>query len=154
MSGNRRSSIVSLVVRLQKVGAIRTSDGTGRHTTSTRQLIELPGGTLLIDTPGMRELQPWADESVVDRVFEDVAQLADGCRFADCSHRQEPGCAVVAAIAAGTFDVARLDHYRHLMREAAFEERKRDKAAAAQEKRRWKRITQAQRARYRDRERE
>ena len=155
-SGVGKSTIVNRLFGrdVQSVGPIRKSDGTGRHTTSTRQLIELPGGALLIDTPGMRELQPWADESAVDTVFDDVTQIALGCRFADCSHTQEPGCAVMEAVAAGRLDAARLDHYRHLVREVAFEERKRDKAAAAQEKRRWKRITQVQRARYRERDRD
>ena len=155
-SGVGKSTIVNRLLGrdLQRVGPVRTSDGTGRHTTSTRQLIELPGGALLIDTPGMRELQPWADESAVDTVFDDIARIARGCRFADCSHTQEPGCAVTEAVAANRLDAARLDHYRHLAREVAFEERKRNKAAAAQEKRRWKSITQAQRARYRERDRE
>jgi ribosome biogenesis GTPase len=139
---------------LQRIASIRASDGTGRHTTTSRQLFALPGGALLIDTPGMRELQPWTDEAAVDRVFDDVSQLARSCRFGDCSHTQEPGCAVIEAVAAGRLDAARLDHYRHLLRETAFEERKRDKAAAAQQKRCWKLITQQARAKYRDRERE
>jgi ribosome biogenesis GTPase len=117
-------------------------------------LFALEGGALLIDTPGMRELQPWADESAVEGVFEDVSLLAQGCRFADCSHTQEPGCAVLAAIAGGTLEAARLEHYQHLRREAAFEERKRDKAAAAEQKRRWKIITQQARTKYRERERD
>ena len=155
-SGVGKSTIVNRLLGrdVQKVSPIRESDGTGRHTTTSRQLIELPGGALLIDTPGMRELQPWADESAVDAVFDDIAQMALRCRFADCSHSHEPGCAVAEALAAGRLDAARLEHYRHLAREAAFEERKRDKAAAAEQKRRWKQITQAQRARYRERERE
>jgi ribosome biogenesis GTPase len=155
-SGVGKSTIVNRLLGrdLQKVKSIRESDGTGRHTTTSRQLIALPGGALLIDTPGMRELQPWADESAVDRVFDDISQIAGGCRFADCSHNQEPGCAVREAIAGGRLDAARLDHYRHLLRELAFEERKRDKGAAAQEKRRWKQLTQMARARYRERERE
>ena len=154
-SGVGKSTIVNRLLgrELQKVAPIRTSDGTGRHTTTTRQLIELPGGALLIDTPGMRELQPWADESAVVHVFDDIVQLGRGCRFSDCSHKEEPGCVVEEAIADGRLDPARLDHYRHLLREAEFEERKRDKAAAAREKNRWKRITQDQRARYRERER-
>jgi ribosome biogenesis GTPase len=155
-SGVGKSTIVNRLLGrdVQKVASIRESDGTGRHTTTSRQLIALPGGALLIDTPGMRELQPWADESAVDRAFDDISQIARGCRFSDCSHAQEPACAVREAIAAGTLDAGRLDHYRHLLREAAFEERKRDKAAAAEQKRRWKRITQEARARYRERERE
>ena len=112
----------------------------------------MPGGALLIDTPGMRELQPWADESAVDRTFEDVAELARACRFADCAHANEPGCAVLEAVAAGTLDQERLEHYRRLLREAAFEERKRDKGAAAEHKRQWKQIHQAQKEMYRRRE--
>ena len=80
---------------MQAVAPIRESDGTGRHTTTSRQLIGLPGGALLIDTPGMRELQPWADESAIDGVFADIAEIAQSCRFGDCSHSHEPGCAVV-----------------------------------------------------------
>ena len=155
-SGVGKSTIVNRLLGRdrQRVGPVRENDGTGRHTTTTRQLIELPGGALLIDTPGLRELQLWADESAVDRVFDDVAQIARRCRFADCTHTQEPECAVKKAVSDGELDVARLDHYRHLLREAAFEERKRNKGAAAEEKRRWKRISQAHRARYRDRDRE
>ena len=113
--------------------------------------MELPGGALLIDTPGMRELQPWADESAVDGAFGDIAELALACRFPDCAHAEEPGCAVLGAVAAGTLDPSRLEHYGRLVREAAFEARKRDPAAAAEEKRRWKRIHQAQKILYRDR---
>jgi ribosome biogenesis GTPase len=155
-SGVGKSTIVNRLLgqETQKVASIRAGDGTGRHTTTARQLFALPGGALLIDTPGMRELQPWADESSVERVFEDVFRLAQGCRFADCSHRQEPGCAVVEAISDGTLDAARLDHYHHLLKEAAFEERKRDKALAAEQKRRWKQVTQQARAKYRERERD
>jgi ribosome biogenesis GTPase len=127
--------------------------GKGRHTTTSRQLIELPGGALLIDTPGMRELQPWADEAAVDSAFDDIAQLAASCRFADCAHESEPGCTVLAAVEEGRLSPDRLENYRRLIRESAFEERKRDKAAAANVKRRWKQIHRAARAMYRDRDR-
>ena len=155
-SGVGKSTIVNRLLGhdMQAVAPIRESDGTGRHTTTSRQLIKLPNGALLIDTPGMRELQPWADESAVDGVFADIAEIAHSCRFSDCSHSHEPGCAVVEAIASGGLDGGRLDHYRRLAREAAFEERKRDKAAAAEQKRRWKRMTMAHRARDRERDRE
>ena len=124
----------------------------GRHTTTARQLIELPCGALLIDTPGMRELQPWADESAVSGAFEDIAALAGRCQFGDCAHAQEPGCAVREAVGSGVLDESRLESFRKLLREAAFELRKRDKSAAAEEKRRWKQIHQAQRARYKERD--
>ena len=145
-SGVGKSTIVNRLLgrEMQRVAPVRESDGTGRHATASRQLIVLPSGALLIDTPGMRELQPWADESAVEGAFADITETARHCRFGDCSHSHEPGCAVIAAIAVGMLDAARLDHYHHLAREAAFEERKRDKAAAAQQKRRgsaWRRLT-------------
>ena len=93
------------------------SDGRGRHTTSHRELVPLPSGAMLIDTPGMRELQLWAGEESLDGAFSDVADLADSCRFSDCAHGKEPGCAVRAALAAGTLDPARWDSYRKLQRE-------------------------------------
>jgi ribosome biogenesis GTPase / thiamine phosphate phosphatase len=153
-SGVGKSTVVN---RLLGHDALRVSDidadGKGRHTTTSRQLVELTGGALLIDTPGMRELQPWADDAAIDAVFDDIARLAGDCRFADCAHAVEPGCAVRAAIETGGLDADRFENYRRLLREAAFEERKRDKAAAADAKRKWKQIHQAQRARYRERDR-
>ena len=136
-----------------RVGAISQTDGKGQHTTTARQLLELPGGALLIDTPGMRELKPWVDGTAVDASFSDIAALAAACRFADCAHQGEPGCEVLAAVENGRLDADRLENYRRLGREAAFEERKRDKAAAAETKRRWKQIHQAQRAMYKERDR-
>jgi ribosome biogenesis GTPase len=107
-SGVGKSTIVNRLVGddVQKVAAIRDYDGTGRHTTTTRQLIVLPNGVLLVDTPGMRELQPWIDSSV-DSAFEDIAALAEGCRFTDCTHISEPGCAVRSAVEAGTIPAER-----------------------------------------------
>jgi ribosome biogenesis GTPase len=154
-SGVGKSTIVNgLLGRdAQRVAAARDDDDKGRHTTTARQLIELPSGALLIDTPGMRELQPWTDPSAVDGTFEDIAALAERCQFRDCAHALEPGCALREAIATGSLDEARLDSYRKLLLEAAFEERKRDKAVAAQHKRKWKQIHIAQRAQYKARER-
>lgn len=154
-SGVGKSTLVNRLLGRdrQKVGGVRESDGKGRHTTTARQLVELPGGALLIDTPGIRELQPWVDEAAVEGTFEDIKELAEGCRFSDCTHTEEPGCAVLDAVAALSLDAGRLEHYRRLVREAAFEERKRNKAAAAEEKRRWKQIHRAQRARYLERDR-
>ncbi len=154
-SGVGKSTLINRLLghEVQKVSAISEVDRKGRHTTTSRHLIELENGAMLIDTPGMRELQPWTDESGVGGAFEDVLRLAQSCRFTDCSHTAEPGCAVAEAVAAGTLEVARLDHYRHLLREAAFEERKRDKAAAAEQERKWRRIHQQAKALYKDRER-
>jgi ribosome biogenesis GTPase len=154
-SGVGKSTLVNRLLGrdLLKTAETRDADGRGRHTTTSRNLVELPGGALLIDTPGMRELQPWADETSVAETFEDIAELAGHCRFTNCAHATEPGCAVLAAIAQGTLDASRLEHYRHLGREIAFEERKRDKAAEAEQKRRWKKIHQAAKTLYRDRDR-
>jgi ribosome biogenesis GTPase len=154
-SGVGKSTLINRLVgqAVQRVGEIRDVDGKGRHTTTSRQLVELPGGALLIDTPGMREIQPWTDEAGIDQVFDDVRALASECRFADCTHAGEPGCAVQDAVAGGRLDEDRLEHYRRLMRELAYEERKRDPLAAAAEKQRWKKIHQAQKALYRERDR-
>jgi ribosome biogenesis GTPase len=154
-SGVGKSTIVNRLVghELLKTAEISAVDGRGRHTTTARHLVELPGGALLIDTPGMRELQPWVDEAAVTETFEDIAALRLECRFTDCAHDTEPGCAVRAAVERGELSAERLDHFRHLGREIAFEERKRDKSAAAEEKRRWKKIHQANKVMYRDRDR-
>ena len=154
-SGVGKSTLVNRLMGrdVLRTGEIRKADGRGRHTTTSRQLVELPGGALLIDTPGMRELQPWVDEAAVADTFDDIAAIAAGCRFTDCGHDTEPGCAVLAAVERGALDPGRLEHFRHLGREMAFEERKRDKSAAAAEKRRWKQMRQAAKKLYRDRDR-
>jgi ribosome biogenesis GTPase len=153
-SGVGKSSIVNRLVGhdAQRVTAVSDADGRGRHTTTARHLIALPGGALLIDTPGMRELQPWSADAGLGTAFDDIATLAAQCRFSDCSHVSEPGCVVAAAVGSGTLTVERLEHYRKLLAEAAFESRKHDKAAAAETKRRWKQISNAQKRMYRDRD--
>jgi ribosome biogenesis GTPase / thiamine phosphate phosphatase len=155
MSGVGKSTIVNglLGVDAQRIAALG-AEGKGRHTTTARQLFEIANGALLIDTPGMRELQPWTDESGIGAAFEDIAGIAAGCRFADCTHEEEPGCAVREALAAGRLDRDRLENYRRLVREAAYDERKHDKAAAAEHKRYWKQLHKAAKALYRERERE
>ena len=106
--------------------AARPSDDRGRHTTSGRQLIELPGGGVLIDTPGLRELGLVDDIGGVETSFADVAAFAESCRFRDCVHESEPGCAVIAAVASGGLPAERLASYRKLLKEVAAAERKRD----------------------------
>jgi ribosome biogenesis GTPase len=91
-------------------------DGRGRHTTTHRELVHLPGGALLLDTPGMRELQLWATESALEETFSDVAELARDCRFSDCAHGQEPGCAVRAALGNGSLPKIRWESYSKLQR--------------------------------------
>jgi len=153
MSGVGKSTLINRLLGGDRlaVGAVRESDGRGRHTTTSRQLVELPGGALLIDTPGMRELQLWSDESSVEQAFDDIAELAGGCRFEDCAHGSEPGCAVMEAVANGQLDEDRLANYQRLLREAAFEARKHDKAGEAEVKRRWKQMHKAAKAFYKQR---
>ena len=155
-SGVGKSTLVNRLVGAEtmRTGSVSGTDGKGVHTTTARQLVELPGGALLIDTPGMRELQPWGDGSAVAAAFDDIAALAAGCRFADCAHGTEPGCAVREAVEAGRLEPDRLRNFQHLEREAAYEARKHDKAAAAEHKRRWKQIHRAARTMYRYRQRD
>lgn len=121
-----------------KVQPVRESDQKGRHTTSGRQMIRLPSGALVIDTPGLRELQLWQGAEGVGEAFAEIESLAAHCRFADCQHDAEPGCAVRAAIDAGKLEPARLESHRKLKRELDHFNRKHDKRAQAEERRRIK----------------
>jgi len=133
-SGVGKSTLVNALVgnERQATSAVREGDQRGRHTTVAAELVPLPGEGWLIDTPGVRALSLWLSGNGIERAFADVFDLMDGCRFRDCKHDQEPGCAVQAAIAAGTLDPVRLDSLERLIEEeAALEEEQRahDKAA-------------------------
>src|SRR5690606_9161008 len=119
-SGAGKSTLTNTLLGVEKMktGEVRESDDRGRHTTTHRALIALPSGACLIDTPGMRELKPTGEEDVADS-FADIEALAAECRFRDCRHDKEPGCAVRAAIEAGTLDPGRLANYRKLGGEVA-----------------------------------
>ncbi len=147
-SGVGKSTIVNRLVGqdLQRTREVREDDQRGRHTTTHRQLIALPGGALLIDTPGMRELQLWDGTSGVAAVFEDVEALAPGCRFGNCLHDTEPGCAVKRAVEDGALDAARLESYRALQRERRHQASRVDEKAAQDRKRRERTIGKLQRA--------
>lgn len=136
-SGVGKSTIVNRLVgeNVQRTREVRESDQRGRHTTSHRQLIPLPGGALLIDTPGMRELQLWDGAGGVEAVFAEVEALAPGCRFTDCRHDTEPGCAVKAAVERGELDESRLESFRQLQRERRFLLARVDERAAQERKR-------------------
>lgn len=118
-SGVGKSTLTnSLLGRQQlKVSAVREDDSRGRHTTTHRELVLLAQGGLIVDTPGMRELQLWADEEDLDEGFAEVEQLAARCRFGDCRHQREPGCAVRAAVDRGGLEEGRLESYFKLKRE-------------------------------------
>ena len=118
-SGVGKSTLINAMVGVarQEVRAVRENDSRGRHTTTYRELIPLPGGGVLIDTPGMRELRLWTDENGLGRAFDDIERLATHCRFRDCAHEKEPGCAVAEALAAGALDASRWRSYLKLKRE-------------------------------------
>ena len=136
----------------QATGPVREEDARGRHTTTRRELFRLPSGGLLIDTAGLREFQPWDAAGDLDAVFPEVAELAAKCRFRDCRHEGEPGCAVQLALGDGSLDARRFEHYLRLKREQAYQEQKRDLGAQLAEKTRWKKIAQWQKDLYRHRE--
>jgi ribosome biogenesis GTPase len=151
-SGVGKSSIINTLAGedLLKTRSVRASDDRGRHTSTHRQMVRLPGGALLIDTPGMRELQLWDVGTALDEAFDDIDALAAGCRFRDCRHRQEPGCAVKAAAAAGTLPEDRLEAYLKLQAERDAFEARQDERALIDQKRTSKIMGKALRARLKE----
>jgi ribosome biogenesis GTPase / thiamine phosphate phosphatase len=152
-SGVGKSTIANRLLgeAVQEVYPVRESDSRGRHTTTTRELFILPGGALLMDTPGLREMQLWDAEGGVAKTFADIDALAAQCQFGDCVHEGEPGCAVEAALSAGTLDPARLANRKKLLREQEFLRRKVDPEARQEHKDLWKKMHRAQRQKYQQR---
>jgi ribosome biogenesis GTPase len=136
-SGAGKSSLVNQLVGHERLptGDVREWDARGRHTSVHRELVVRAEGGLIIDTPGMRELQLWDTDEVVAEVFDDIAVLAEVCRFRDCRHDREPGCAVKAAVDDGALDARRYESYVKLAREQAALEQKRDERALLDAKR-------------------
>lgn len=139
-SGVGKSTIINRLVGadVRKTREVRESDSKGRHTTTHRELVMLPGGGLMIDTPGMRELQLWEASDSVRETFDDIEALAAGCHFTDCRHRDEPRCAVKAAVDEGHIGPDRLASYLKLQDELAYLARQQDERAQIEEKRRGK----------------
>jgi ribosome biogenesis GTPase / thiamine phosphate phosphatase len=135
----------------QAVRSVRQADSKGRHTTTHRELLALPSGGLIIDTPGMREIQVWAGEESLQETFADIESLAETCRFRDCRHDREPGCAVQMAIEQGRLDSSRLFSYQRLDRELNYLSRKQDVRLQLEEKAKWKKIHQSLRQKGRER---
>ena len=138
-SGAGKSTLLNALCgeEVMRTAPVRERDDRGRHTTTHRRLVQLPGGGLLIDNPGIRELQLWADDdSSLEETFEDIEELARECRFRDCGHGREPGCAVRAAIEAGRLDPARLRNYYELREEQRRLEQRRDEVSRRAEDRR------------------
>lgn len=144
-SGAGKSTLLNHLAgtEVQRVADIR-HDGKGRHTTTERHLFPIPGGGLVLDTPGMRELQLWVNDGM-DQTFADIAELAGECRFTDCTHEREPGCAVIAAHDDGRLPAERLTSYRKLQRELQHLRLKQDRRAAAEQKRQYKVLTKSYR---------
>ncbi len=152
-SGVGKSTLINRLAgrEIMRTASVRASDGKGRHTTTHRQLVLLPSGALLLDTPGMRELQLWSADESLERSFADIDAIAAGCRFADCRHESEPGCAVHAAVESGELAPGRLENFQKLKRELAYFERKQDVRAQLEEKQRWKELTKEYRRRFKGR---
>lgn len=149
-SGAGKSTLINRIVGsdLMRTRAIHRS-GEGRHMTSHRQLVQLPGGGMIIDTPGLREAQLWEGEDALGNLFEDIEELALRCRFPDCAHLSEPGCAVKAELQAGSLDAGRMQSYRKLQRELRAIAARSDARLRQDERRKWKQISVANKARGR-----
>jgi ribosome biogenesis GTPase len=144
-SGVGKSTLVNALLGEDRLRTreVRATDDRGRHTTTARELLVLPGGALVIDTPGMRELQLWEATRGLEATFADVEELAAGCRFGDCGHDREPGCAVRAAVDEGRLPAVRLESYHKLKRELQSFATRHDKRLEAEERRKWRTVHKA-----------
>ncbi|PEL13264.1 ribosome small subunit-dependent GTPase A [Bacillus sp. AFS017336] len=142
-SGVGKSTLLNaLIGELKQITQdVREGDDRGKHTTTHRELFFLPSGGMVIDTPGMRELQLWGGEEHISSTFTDIEELAKSCKFSDCTHSKEPDCAVNRAIENGDIEPERLTSYRKLMKELAYAERKQDASLARQEREKWKKVS-------------
>jgi ribosome biogenesis GTPase len=146
-SGVGKSTLVNRLLgwERQSTGDVRADDSRGRHTTTRRELVVLPEGGVLVDTPGLRELQLWEGDAALDAVFADVTAAAAGCRFRDCTHQEEPGCAVREAWKESGVSPERVESYRKLQKELAYLATRKDERALQERDRKWKVIHKAQR---------
>ena len=147
-SGVGKSSIINRLLGEEhfRIGDVR-SDGRGRHTTTHRELVPVPGGGVIVDTPGLRELQLWESDDGLDQAFADVAELVAQCRFSDCEHRTEPGCAIKSALADGSLASERWESYLKLQRELARLESKLDPKLRSEQRKKWVAVTKSHRHR-------
>lgn len=153
-SGVGKSTLINELVGEERLVTqeVRDIDGKGRHTTTLRELVISEDGVLIIDTPGMRELQPWQAGDAINDLFADIKELTLRCRFTDCTHGNEPGCAVNAALEDGSLDPVRWQSYLRLARETAFEVRRTDRRSAQHHKTEWKKVTKQLRQRIREKQ--
>jgi len=145
-SGVGKSTIINRLYGMdrQRVNSVRKFDQKGRHTTTTRELMVLPEGGILIDTPGMRELQPWKGEKDTANAFADIESLSDKCRFRNCNHESDSGCSVLEALEKKHLDSGRYENYIQMKKEARYLETRVEKRAQLVEKKRWKTISKFQ----------
>lgn len=150
-SGAGKSKLINRIVGsdVQAIGEVRAFDHKGRHTTAARELVPLPGGGVLVDTPGLRQVAMWGADDGVTAAFPEIEALASGCRFDDCTHTAEPGCAVLVALESGELPAERYESYMSLRSEMGFEARKHDAHLRAEETRKWKILHKSARALYR-----
>lgn len=140
-SGVGKSALINRLLGSQSQGTQPVcDDGRGRHTTTRRELLFCAGGGMVIDTPGMREFQLWDDDEGLQMTFDEIETLARNCRYRDCMHRGEPGCAVLGAVNAGALSVERLSSLHKLQRELDWQDRRENRMPALAEKQRWKNI--------------
>jgi ribosome biogenesis GTPase len=144
-SGAGKSTLVNALLgeARQAVHEVRASDARGRHTTTRRELFPLPTGALLIDTPGLREFQLWAEAADLGDAFPEIERLAKTCRFRDCRHESEPGCALTGAVEQGTLDPARLESWRKLQRELQWNAARTDQRLRLEREARWRAISRS-----------
>jgi len=142
-SGVGKSTLINALMNEEKLktGEVRKKDGKGRHVTSSRELFLISGGGVIIDNPGIREIQLWGDSVSLDEAFSDIGELAVHCKFRDCRHRTEPGCKVLDAVESGDLPRERYENYLKMQKELAYLELKRDKGAQGAERAKWKGIT-------------
>jgi len=141
-SGVGKSTLINHLLgeAVQKTRDVRDGDDRGRHTTTHRELFRLPEGGMLVDNPGVREVQLWSGEESLEQAFDDIAVLSASCRYRDCSHTSEAGCAVLAAVDDGRLDRSRLENFRTLQKELRYLELRKSETAQRVEKRRWRNI--------------
>jgi ribosome biogenesis GTPase len=142
-SGVGKSTLINHLAGADRlrVQTVREHDDRGRHTTTHRELVLLPGGGLVLDTPGMRELQLWDGDGSLQLVFDDIEALAGRCYFSDCQHQDEPRCMVREALVAGTIDAGRYESYEKLQKELRYQARRRDKLSEIVERKKWKKLS-------------
>lgn len=149
-SGVGKSSLINNLAQgtVMKVGELRSNMDKGRHTTTHKQMIILPEGGLIIDTPGVRELQLWDAQEGIQHTFNDIEEFAQHCKFADCTHADEPGCAVKQAVQEGNLDSARFENYLKVQKEQAYLIKRQTQSSAKMEKDKWKSIHKQVKALY------